>query len=166
MVYDPKTLIPHAALRRQGFPHCERFLVAAIRRCMGRVSVPFLGIALSRPLLVIGLVGFYPTNYLIRRRLLLRRVVTPFLPRLPSELIQDYPHFREAILNHRADSHALLSRLPLFHPRRGLFARLACLKHAASVHPELGSNSQKNSSFLPHKVCQIFKVLVLGSILS
>ena len=38
----------------------------------------------------------------------------------------------------RADSHALLTRPPL--PLRG--ARLACVKPAASVRPEPGSNSQ------------------------
>jgi hypothetical protein len=35
----------------------------------------------------------------------------------------------------------LLTRSPLFHLRRGIFVRLACVKHAASVRPEPGSNS-------------------------
>ena len=35
----------------------------------------------------------------------------------------------------------LLTRSPLEHPRKGLSARLACVKHAASVRPEPGSNS-------------------------
>ena len=35
----------------------------------------------------------------------------------------------------------LLTRSPLVYPRRGLTARLACVKHAASVRPEPGSNS-------------------------
>ena len=35
----------------------------------------------------------------------------------------------------------LLTRLPLMYPRRGLIARLACIKRAASVHPEPRSNS-------------------------
>src|SRR5690606_26484297 len=34
-----------------------------------------------------------------------------------------------------------LTRSPLVYPRRGLTARLACVKHAASVRPEPGSNS-------------------------
>jgi hypothetical protein len=38
-------------------------------------------------------------------------------------------------------THVLLTRSPLEHPRRGLSARLACVKHAASVRPEPGSNS-------------------------
>ena len=35
----------------------------------------------------------------------------------------------------------LLTRPPLKYPRRDLFVRLACVRHAASVHPEPGSNS-------------------------
>src|SRR4051795_11372784 len=38
-------------------------------------------------------------------------------------------------------AHVLLTRSPLVYPRRGLTARLACVKHAASVRPEPGSNS-------------------------
>src|SRR5688500_16549786 len=38
-------------------------------------------------------------------------------------------------------AHVLLTRSPLEYPRRGLSARLACVKHAASVRPEPGSNS-------------------------
>jgi hypothetical protein len=41
----------------------------------------------------------------------------------------------------------LLTRSPLEYPRKGLSARLACVKHAASVRPEPGSNS-------PTKTCQ------------
>ncbi len=72
-VYDPKALIPHAVSLRQGFPHCARFLTAAARRRRDRVSVPVWGATLSRPLPVVGLVGRYPTNYLIGRRTLPRR---------------------------------------------------------------------------------------------
>ena len=35
----------------------------------------------------------------------------------------------------------LLTRSPLEYPQRGLSVRLACVKHAASVRPEPGSNS-------------------------
>src|ERR1044072_1665646 len=38
-------------------------------------------------------------------------------------------------------THVLLTRSPLEYPRRGLSARLACVKHAASVRPDPGSNS-------------------------
>ena len=46
---------------------------------MGRVSVPFWGVPLSRPLPVIGLVGHYPTNNLMGDRLIHRRAVKRFL---------------------------------------------------------------------------------------
>jgi hypothetical protein len=39
----------------------------------------------------------------------------------------------------------LLTRSPLVYPRRGLTARLACVKHAAIVRPEPGSNSPLKS---------------------
>ena len=38
--------------------------------------------------------------------------------------------------------HVLLTRSPLYvRPKAGLIVRLACVRHAASVHPEPGSNS-------------------------
>src|SRR5436190_18773998 len=42
-------------------------------------------------------------------------------------------------------AHVLLTRSPLVYPRKGLTARLACVKHAASVRPEPGSNSPLNA---------------------
>ena len=77
-VYDPKAFILHAALRRQTFVHCARFPVAATRRCMGRVSVPFCPFPLSGRVPVIGLVGHYPTNSLMGDRLINRRAVKRF----------------------------------------------------------------------------------------
>ena len=56
----------------------------------------------------------------------------------PGGRIRYYTQFPRAIPYRRARSHALLTRLPL--PLRG--ARLACVKPAASVRPEPGSNSQ------------------------
>ena len=67
-VYRPRPFILHAASLHQGFPHCARFPTAATRRCVGRVSVPLERTILSDPLPVVGLVGRYPTNYLIGRR--------------------------------------------------------------------------------------------------
>ncbi len=69
-VYDPKTFILHATSRRQTCVHCARFLIAASRRSLGRISVPVWLTTLSGQLPVIGLVGNYPTNYLIGRRLI------------------------------------------------------------------------------------------------
>ena len=72
-VYNPKAVIPHAALLRQAFAHCARFPTAASRRSLGRVSVPVWLIILSNQLWIVGLVGHYPTNYLIQRGPILRR---------------------------------------------------------------------------------------------
>ena len=64
-VYNPKTFIPHAASLRQGCPHCARFLIAAPRRSLGRISVPIRLIVLSDQLPVEALVSRYLTNKLI-----------------------------------------------------------------------------------------------------
>ena len=66
-LYNPKAVITHAALLRQAFAHCGRFPTAASRRSLGRVSVPVWLIILSNQLWIVGLVGHYPTNYLIQR---------------------------------------------------------------------------------------------------
>ena len=58
----PEGLNIHAALLRQGFPHCAKFPTAASRRSMGRVSVPLWLIILSNQLLIVALVGLYPAN--------------------------------------------------------------------------------------------------------
>ena len=67
MVYNPKAFIPHAALLRQAFAHCGKFLTAASRRSLGRVSVPVWLVVLSDQLPIIALVSRYPTNKLIGR---------------------------------------------------------------------------------------------------
>ena len=72
-VYNPKTVFPHAALLHQGFPHCAIFPTAASRRSLGRISVPMWPFNLSVRLLIVDLVGRYPTNYLIRREPILER---------------------------------------------------------------------------------------------
>ena len=67
--FTPKNgVILHAVSLRQTCVHCERFLTAASRRSMGRVSVPFWLIILSDQLPVIALVSRYLTNKLIGRR--------------------------------------------------------------------------------------------------
>ena len=72
-VYRPKSFIPHAVLLRQAFAHCGKFLTAASRRSLGRVSVPVWLIVLSNQLLIVALVSHYLTNKLISRKLLFRR---------------------------------------------------------------------------------------------
>ena len=58
-VYNPKAVIPHAVLLRQAFAHCGKFLTAASRRSLGRVSVPVWLIILSDQLLIDALVSHY-----------------------------------------------------------------------------------------------------------
>ncbi len=58
--YSPKTFITHAAWLDQAFAHCPRFLTAATRRCLGRVSVPVWPANLSARLPIVALVGCYP----------------------------------------------------------------------------------------------------------
>ena len=72
-LYDPKTFFTHAALLRQAFAHCGRFPTAASRRSLDRVSVPVWPFILSDRLLIVALVGRYPSNQLIRRKPLFRR---------------------------------------------------------------------------------------------
>ncbi len=69
----PESLHTHAALLRQGFPHCAKFLTAASRRSLDRVSVPVWLIILSDQLTIVALVGHYPTNKLMVREPLLKR---------------------------------------------------------------------------------------------
>ncbi|KAJ4730798.1 hypothetical protein LUZ62_013190, partial [Rhynchospora pubera] len=59
-VYDPWAFFLHAALLRQAFAHCGKFLTAASRRSLGRVSVPVWLIILSDQLLIIALVSYCP----------------------------------------------------------------------------------------------------------
>ncbi len=61
-LYNPKAFFTHAEWLDQGFPHCPKFPTAASRRSLDRVSVPVRLIILSDQLLIIALVGFYPTN--------------------------------------------------------------------------------------------------------
>ncbi len=75
--YDPQAFILHAALLRQALAHCGKFLTAASRRSLGRVSVPVWLIILSDQLLIIALVSIYLTNKLIRRKPVPRRF-SPF----------------------------------------------------------------------------------------
>ncbi len=66
-VYNPRAVIPHAALLHQACAHCARFPTAASRRSLGRVSVPVWLIILSDQLPVDALVSRYLTNKLIGR---------------------------------------------------------------------------------------------------
>jgi hypothetical protein len=73
-VYNPKAVILHATLLPQAGAHWGKFLAAASRRSLGRVSVPVCLVVLSDQGPVTGLVRRYHTNYLIGRRPLPERV--------------------------------------------------------------------------------------------
>ena len=100
-----------------------------------------------------------------------RRLGAPLLHQLPDgtqarpsallflsslELIRFYLQFPVAIPVRWVDSYALLTRSPLILSTEvDFFVRLACVRRAASVHPEPGSNPpfewfDSHSSFVPY----------------
>ncbi len=140
-VYNPKAVIPHAALLDQASAHCPIFPTAASRRSLGRVSVPVWPVTLSGRLPVEAMVGHYPTIKLIGREHILHRKNFP-PTHMHGPVISGISHrFQWLSLSEGQITHVLLTRSPLEYPQVGLSARLACVKHAASVRPEPGSNS-------------------------
>ncbi len=133
-LYNPKAFFAHAAWLRQAFAHCARFPTAASRRSLGRVSVPVWLIILSNQLRIVGLVSRYLTNYLIRRGPILRQP-KPFPRRAYPVLIRVSPGYPEPKGTFPRVTH------PSAANPEG-FARLACVRPAASVRSEPGSNSQ------------------------
>src|SRR5699024_2794182 len=142
-VYNPKAVIPHAASLRQAFAHCARFPTAASRRSLGRVSVPVWPVALSGRLPVVALVGRYPTNKLIGREPIPNRNNFPPPTMRPAVISGIRPSLPGLCRNQGHATHVLLTRSALTHRQQaeGFSVRLACVKHAASVRPEPGSNS-------------------------
>ena len=128
-----KGFILHAVSLRQAFAHCGRFLTAASRRSMDRVSVPFWLIILSNQLPVIGLVSRYLTNYLIGRRPLPNRKIFPL-----ARASGITPPFGGISLSSRDVPTCYAAVRHGSEP-----VRLACVRRTASVHSELGSNSSK-----------------------
>ena len=144
-VYNPKTVIPHAALLHQAFAHCAISLTAASRRSLGRVSVPMWPFNLSVRLPIVDLVGRYPANYLIGRESILQRIAPLIYLSCGKYMLCGISvRFRTLSPSVRQVTHALLTRPPLtFIPEGNQSVRLACVRHAASVRPEPGSNSLK-----------------------
>ena len=145
-LYNPKAFITHAALLDQACAHCPKFPTAASRRSLDRVSVPVWLIILSDQLSVLGLVGRYPANYLMGRGLISRRHPCEhrFLSQAAAQktLSGISPPFGRLFQTMRQIVHALLTRAPLYSLTEANFlARLACVRHAASVRSEPGSNS-------------------------
>ena len=122
----------------QGCPHCPIFPTAASRRSLGRVSVPVWLIVLSDQLPIAGLVGLYPTNYLIGRRLLPRRIAALALRphAVLAPVSQRYPPPQDTFLrdthpsatngrNHPCDLH-VLSMPPAFALSQDQTLRFIC----------------------------------------
>src|SRR5699024_12524395 len=136
-------LIPHATSLQQHFPHCAIYSTGASRRGLCRVSVPVCPVALSGRLRVVALVGHYPTNKLIGREPISNRKNFPpptMRPVVISDIRASFPGLSR---NQGQVTHVLLTHSPLIHPQQaeGFSVRLTCVKHAASVRPETGSNS-------------------------
>lgn len=140
-VYNPKAVIPHAASLHQACAHCAIFPTAASRRSLGRVSVPVWPVTLSGRLPVVALVGHYPTNKLIGRGPILHRKSFPPSPMREKVISGIRPSFPGLSQSAGQIAHVLLTRSPLIPDRSRIIVRLACVKHAASVRPEPGSNS-------------------------
>jgi hypothetical protein len=139
-VYTPRGVLPHAASLRQPCGHCARFPTAASRRSLGRLSVPMWLATLSGQLPVGALVVYYTANELIGREPLAPPRKFPAVGMRRPQRMRYYPAVGPAIPRGAAGR----SRVP--HPFAGRGPesprpRLACVKHAASVRPEPGSNS-------------------------
>ena len=144
-VYDPRAFIPHAVLLCQAFAHCRKFPTAASRRSLDRVSVPVWLVVLSDQLRIVALVGLYPTNKLIRHQPLHQRKAR----RSPTFLLGDYavlirlsPGYPPQMDTFRCITHPFATRRQT---EVRVTVRLACVKHAASVQSEPGSNSSVQS---------------------
>ena len=91
-LYIPKDFLTHAASLHQAFAHCARFLIAAPRRSLGRISVPIRLDILSDQLPVNALVGHYPTNKLIGRKPIQKRL--PLLKAFGQQTMRSVGHMR------------------------------------------------------------------------
>ena len=132
-VYNPKAVILHAVLLHQTFVHCGRFLTAASRRSLGRISVPVWLVNLSIQLPIVALVVHYTTNKLMGRRPLPKRITALTLRyyAVLADLSASYSPLRgryQRVTHPSATSSEEL-------------VRLACIRHAASVCSEPESNS-------------------------
>ena len=100
----------------------------------------------SEPLRIVGLVGRYPANCLMRR-MPIRSRIAPLTPwGCPLRVLRGIrPDFSGLSPCCGQVAYVLLTRAPVAGGRKQAFApaapRLACVKPVASVHPEPGSNS-------------------------
>jgi hypothetical protein len=146
-VYNPKAVIPHAASLHQACAHCAIFPTAASRRSLGRISVPVWPDTLSGRLPVVALVGHHPTNKLIGRGPIPHRKSFPPPGHATSRVYSVLDPVSQAYPKVQGRSPTCYSPVRHSSTPKGLSVRLACVKHAASVRPEPGSNSpNKNPS--------------------
>lgn len=145
-VYNPKASIPHAASLHQACAHCAIFPTAASRRSLGRISVPMWPVALSGRLPVEAMVGRYPAIKLIGRdpipyRWIFpgRTCIQPEHPALPPVSKSYSGVWGRSVTHYSPVRHSH----PGANPRDPV--RLACVKHAASVHPEPESNPPRKT---------------------
>ena len=117
--------------------------------------------ALSGRLPIVALVGRYPANWLIGRGPISHHRSFSHCTMQYRALMRYYQPFPAAIPQCEAGcprvTHPSATQSSLHFDRDlrfGVFVRLACVRHAASVHPEPGSNSrnkslirQRNTSF-------------------
>ena len=149
--YDPKTFFTHAALLRQTCVHCRRFPTAASRRSLGRVSVPVWPITLSGRLRISSLGRPLPHQLANAPRVHPTAIAEAHLSSNYHAIHRDY-----AVLAPVSKCYPpLMGRLPTCyspvrhstsygeckHTVKERCVRLACIRHAASVRPEPGSNS-------------------------
>ena len=102
-------------------------------------------VALSGRLPVVALVGLYPTNKLIGREPIPNRKTFHIQTMRPDVICGIRPSFPGLSRSQGQVTHVLLTRSPLIRLVQApdFIVRLACVKHAASVRPEPGSNSPK-----------------------
>ena len=93
--------------------------------------------------------GRHPAVYLMGRGAIPSRLGFARGAMRPCGVIRYYPRFPEAIPEEGAGSPRVTQPFATrFRPRAGA-VRLACVRRAASVHPEPGSNSPSNSIQAP-----------------
>ena len=146
-LYIPKYFFAHAASLHQGFPHCAIFPTAASRRSLGRISVPMWPVALSGRLPVEAMVGRYPAIKLIGRDPIPYRKSFPRRPcgQLEHPALPPVSRSYSGVWGRSVTHYS-----PVRHSHPGASSwdpvRLACVKHAASVHPEPESNPPQKTS--------------------
>ena len=120
--------------------------------------------------MIVGLVGRYPANCLIGREPILKRI-NPLVSGScgPLTLCGISTDFSVLFPTEGQVAHALLTRPPLsLNEKQASFlssVRLACVKHAASVHPEPGSNSHVDMLLLNEQLrCEFSKTIVLHNL--